>query len=115
MHLGTPVVPDEYRRFGLGCTLYGIGDPVSSALTESLSDGKNEPLARAKVVDKLAQYYPSADLKQSSLVVILSTLAGVIEFGVLGLILGPLVASCAIGLMNFYIQTKLNSESQTDS
>lgn len=61
---------------------------------------------RAVLVEKISSFYPSQNIKPSSLVITLSTLAGVIKFGILGLILGPLLATAALSLIYIYIENK---------
>ena len=66
---------------------------------------------RPVIIQKLAKKMNHSSALDHTLVTVLSTLAGIIQFGILGLFIGPIIAAMAITMFDIY-QIKYRQKSQ---
>lgn len=57
---------------------------------------------RPLIIQKFTQYSQQSSPLDHTLITVLSTLAGIIQFGVLGLFIGPIIAAMAISIFDVY-------------
>ena len=57
---------------------------------------------RPLIIQKFTQYSHQSSALDHTLITVLSTLAGIIQFGVLGLFIGPIIAAMAISIFDVY-------------
>ncbi|BBB23889.1 conserved hypothetical protein [Isorropodon fossajaponicum endosymbiont JTNG4] len=59
-------------------------------------------LARPSIIKLLSKKSNGANTLDHTLITVLSTLAGIIQFGILGLFIGPIIAAMAISIFDIY-------------
>ncbi len=59
-------------------------------------------LARPNIIKLLSKKFSGANTLDHTLITALSTLAGIIQFGILGLFIGPIIAAMAISIFDIY-------------
>jgi len=90
----------------LALYLFAIGEAASAfiilffgaVLAGTLIDNFLRPV----IIQKLAKKMNHASALNHTLITVLSTLAGIIQFGILGLFIGPIIAAMAITMFGIY-------------
>lgn len=70
-------------------------------------------LIRPMIIQKLSKHSNQSSALNHTFITVLSTLAGIMQFGILGLLIGPIIAAMAISILDVYIlkYTHLPNES----
>ena len=90
----------------LALYLFAIGE-TTSALTilffgAILAGTLIDNFLRPVIIQKLAKKMNHDSALNQTLITVLSTLAGIIQFGILGLFIGPIIAAMAITMLDIY-------------
>jgi predicted PurR-regulated permease PerM len=101
-----PVLGGLFVWLPLSLYLFGINEPTSAFIIiffgAVLAGGLIDNFLRPIIIQKLSNTMNHKSALNHTLITVLSTLAGVIQLGILGLFIGPIIAAMTITIFEIY-------------
>lgn len=72
--------------------------------------GVIDNIIRPMIITKLSDKFNQPSALKHTLITVLSTLAGIIQIGILGLFIGPIIAAMAISIFDAYLKSTANDK-----
>tara|TARA_B110000003_G_scaffold62293_1_gene62680 strand:- start:1952 stop:2830 length:879 start_codon:yes stop_codon:yes gene_type:complete len=101
-----PIIGGLLVWFPLSIYLFAIGEPTNAIIIiifgAVISGTLIDNFLRPIIIMKLSSSMNHQSALNNTLITVLSTLAGIIKFGILGLFIGPIIAAMSITIFDIY-------------
>ena len=101
-----PIIGGLLVWFPLSIYLFAIGEPSNAIIIiifgAVISGTLIDNFLRPIIIMKLSSSMKHQSPLNHTLITVLSTLAGIIKFGILGLFIGPIIAAMSITIFDIY-------------